>query len=164
MFLRLQTIPPKKLIGNCLRMSFSDNRTFELWKSFMPRRNQITDRVNDELISMQIYPAGFDFGHFNPIIEFDKWAAVEVYDFEHQPQELHNFTIPGGLYAIFKHKGTPADAPKTFGYIFGNWLPQSDYSIDSRPHFEVLGEKYKNDSPDSEEEIWIPVRRNKHHE
>jgi AraC family transcriptional regulator len=30
--------------------------------------------------------------------------------------------------------------------------------LDNRPHFEILGEKYKQGSPDSEEEIWIPVK------
>jgi len=30
--------------------------------------------------------------------------------------------------------------------------------LDNRPHFEVLGEKYKNGDPESEEEIWIPVK------
>jgi AraC family transcriptional regulator len=29
--------------------------------------------------------------------------------------------------------------------------------LDDRPHFEVLGEKYKNNDPTSEKEIWIPI-------
>jgi AraC family transcriptional regulator len=29
--------------------------------------------------------------------------------------------------------------------------------LDNRPHFEILGEKYKQGSTDAEEEIWIPV-------
>jgi len=37
-------------------------------------------------------------------------------------------------------------------------LPNSDYELDNRPHFEILGKKYKNNSADSEEEIWIPVK------
>jgi AraC family transcriptional regulator len=49
-------------------------------------------------------------------------------------------------------------APKTFQYIFGTWLPNSEYVLDNRPHFEILGEKYKNDDPTSEEEIWIPIK------
>lgn len=45
-----------------------------------------------------------------------------------------------------------------FQYIFGTWLPASGYYLDNRPHFEILGHKYKNNDPDSEEEIWIPVK------
>jgi AraC family transcriptional regulator len=43
-------------------------------------------------------------------------------------------------------------------YIFNTWLPQSNYQLAPRPHFEILGEKYKNNHPDSEEEIWIPIQ------
>jgi AraC family transcriptional regulator len=37
-------------------------------------------------------------------------------------------------------------------------LPNSAYELDDREHFELLGEKYKNNDPNSEEEIWIPIR------
>ena len=33
------------------------------------------------------------------------------------------------------------------------------YILDNRPHFEVLGGKYKNNDSNSEEEIWIPVKQ-----
>ena len=35
----------------------------------------------------------------------------------------------------------------------------SEYEFDNRPQFEILGEKYKNNAPDSEEEIWIPIKK-----
>jgi AraC family transcriptional regulator len=51
---------------------------------------------------------------------------------------------------------------KDFGsfmnYIFMEWLPQSNYQLDNRPHFQILGEKYKHNQPDSEEEVWIPIK------
>ena len=34
----IKIIPQKKLIGKRLTMSFANNRTAELWRSFMPRR------------------------------------------------------------------------------------------------------------------------------
>lgn len=53
---------------------------------------------------------------------------------------------------------------RIFICIFSDWLPKSDYELDERPHFEILDEKYKNDDPNSEEEIWIPIRnKNNHH-
>lgn len=157
MFLRIETIPSRKLIGCSLQMSFAQNRTFELWKSFMPRRKEIQS-VNNELISMQVYPDGFDFIKFNPEIFFDKWAAVEVNHWDQIPEDMQQFALPGGLYAVFLHKGKASEGDRTFGFIFGTWLPESDYVADNRPHFEILGEKYKNDSPDSQEEIWIPIK------
>jgi AraC family transcriptional regulator len=44
-----------------------------------------------------------------------------------------------------------------FEYIFSEWMPKSMFKIDDRPHFEVLGNKYRNNVKDSEEEIWIPI-------
>lgn len=158
MLLRIQNIPPKKLIGKRLSMSFTDNKTPELWRSFMPHRNEISKRIDADLISMQVYGDAFDFSAFNPNATFEKWAAAEVTDFENVPQDMETFTIPQGLYAVFLHKGAASEGQKTFSYIFGTWLPGSGYTLDNRPHFEILGEKYKNDDPDSEEEIWIPLK------
>ena len=153
----IETLTPKRLIGKRLIMTFADNKTVELWKSFMPRRKEITNNLTNDLISMQVYDPSFDFSNFNLNAEFEKWAAVEVRNFDTVPSEMETYSLTGGLYAVFRYKGSNRDT-KIFRYIFGTWLPDSNYSIDNRPHFEVLGEKYKNDDPDSEEEIWIPVK------
>lgn len=150
----LETISAKKLIGLKLRMSLADNKTGQLWQSFMPRRMEITTNLSSELISMQVYPPGFDF---RPATTFEKWAAIEVSDMAMVPDQMEAFVLPEGLYAVFHYKGSSLDN-RIFQYIFGEWLPNSDYRLDNRPHFEVLGAKYKNASPDSEEDIWIPVK------
>ncbi len=150
----LKTISSKKLIGMKLAMSFADNKTGSLWQRFMPRRKEITNNLSSDLISMQIYPAGFDF---SPQREFEKWATVEVSDLATVPDQMETFVLQEGLYAVFQYKGSSTDM-RIFQYIFGEWLPTSGYQLDSRPHFEVLGDKYKNANPDSEEEIWIPVK------
>jgi AraC family transcriptional regulator len=103
-----------------------------------------------------VYPHSY-FEAFNPAQEFEKWASVEVSDFEHIPANMETFVLPGGLYAVFEHKGSGYDN-SIFQFIYGTWLPASEYLLDERPHFEVLGEKYKNNDPDSEEEIWIPIK------
>jgi len=149
----------KRLIGKRLAMSFADNKTFELWKSFMVRRGEIINKLSHDLISMQIYPPNH-FSDFNPNNKFEKWATVEVSDFDIVPHDLETFIIPGGLYAKFEYKGLSTDQ-KIFQYIFWEWLPSSNYLLDDRPHFEVLGSKYKNNDPSSEEEIWIPIKEKK---
>ena len=70
---------------------------------------------------------------------------------------MEKFTLEGGLYAVFDYKGLPGN-PEIFQYIFTEWLPGSGYLLDNRPHFEVIGAKYKANSPESEEEIWIPIK------
>jgi len=154
---KIELLNGKKLVGKRLTMSFSDNKTVKLWQSFMPKRKEITNNVSTELISMQVFPRSFDFHFANPDAEFDKWAAIEVADFQNIPEEMETYTIPGGIYAVFHYRGLNTDT-SVFQYIFGTWLPHSNYLLDNRPHFEVLGAKYKNNDPASEEDIWIPIR------
>jgi len=141
-----------------MQMSLANNKTQELWKSFMPRLKEIENIVGQDLYSMQVYRQLPDFNNFSPETEFIKWAAKEVVDFSVIPEGLEQYELNGGLYAVFIHRGLPSEFQKTFYYIFGEWLPGSAYEIDNREHFEVLGEKYKNNDPESEEEIWIPVK------
>lgn len=148
------TLAEKKLIGRRLRMSLAANRTGELWGSFIPRRKEITNSLTTELISLQVYPWPVDFSDLTR--EFEKWAVVEVSDFDPVPDGMETFTLPGGLYAVFHYKGSSSDT-RIFAYIFGIWLPASPYLLDDRPHFEVLGSKYRNNDPESEEDICIPI-------
>ena len=155
---RFETLSEKKLVGKRLTMSLVNNKTGLLWGSFMPVRGTIANPVNTDLFSMQVYGPEYSFQNFNPHAEFEKWAVAEVTDFNAVPDGMETFTLPGGLYAVFIHKGPASEGERTFRYIFGEWLPNSGYELDNRPHFELLGEKYRNDHPDSEEEVWIPVR------
>ncbi len=158
MFLRTESISPKKLIGKHVRTNMIENKIPQLWASFMPRRNEIQNRMDDNFISMQLVDSLDYFRNFSPSTFFEKWACAEVNDLATIPNEMESFLLPAGMYAVFLHKGTASDAPKTFGYIFGTWLPQSEFELDHRPHFEVIGSKYNNNSPDSEEEVWIPIK------
>lgn len=80
--------------------------------------------------------------------------------FNKTPEGLETWDFTGGLYAIFLHKGVSADAPKTYSYIFQQWLPNSSYQLDDRPHIAIMGKRYKHNEADSEEELWIPIRIN----
>ena len=153
---RIEVLEEKKLVGKRAIMSLVENKTGELWKSFMPHRKEIRNNVSMDLISMQVYEPSF-YINFNLRNEFEKWAAVEVTDFDNVPNEMESFTLASGLYAVFDYKGSSADN-SIFQYIFMIWLPNSKFQLDYRPHFEILGVKYKNNDPNSEEEICIPVK------
>jgi AraC family transcriptional regulator len=154
---RIEILQEKKLVGKRIVMSLSTDKTVDLWRSFMPMRKEIKNIIGNELYSMQVYSQTY-FNDFNPNTEFEKWACMEVTDFDSIPNEMESFTLKGGLYAVFLHKGTASEGQKTFQYIFETWLPNSVYVLDNRPHFEILGAKYKNEDPDSEEELWIPIK------
>lgn len=138
-------------------MSFLQNTTRALFQSFMPRRNEIVNKKLDSIYCIQNYPHDF-FKNFNPSAPFEKWAAIEVTDTHDVPASMESLVIPEGLYAVFLFKGKASEAKGFFQNIFTSWLPSSEFELDHRPHFEILGAKYINDSPDSEEEVWIPIK------
>lgn len=155
MFLRMEENEARTFIGAKVQMSFAANLTVPLWQNFMSRKGEL-EPLNDLLFSIELYSNDF-FQSFDPRKEFEKWAAVEVSTSHSIPGGMDQLSVPKGKYAVFLHKGTPEDGPKTYGYIFEKWLPASEYQLDTRPHFAVMGEKYIHNDPNSEEEIWIPV-------
>lgn len=151
---------PKQLAGISMQMSFADNKTRELWQAFMPRLSEIKGRIGDSLYSLQVYNESF-FKDLTVVKPFTKYALAETDGSDKLPPGMEVFSLPAGLYAVFHYVGSPAEAPNAFIYIFSTWLPQSEYTLEYRPHFEVIGTKYNNASPLSEEEIWIPVKLRK---
>jgi len=154
---RIERLEERKLIGYNLRMSLTNNKTDQLWRQFGPRIREIQNRVTEDKISMQIYDSSY-YANFSPDNEFEKWATVEVESFNSIPNEMKSFILQEGMYAVFDYKGSSSDN-SIFQYIFWKWLPKSPYQIDDRPHFEILGKNYKNNDPNSEEEIWIPIKK-----
>ena len=150
-----KTYPSTKFIGKNLSFTYADYRAFELWSSFMPRRKEVPNAIGTDLYNIQINPIGFSFGLHEPFV---KWAAVPVANFDFVPYGMEPLEIPEGLYAVFQYKGDQLNAPAFFNVIYTEWLPASNYESDQRPQFEILGAKYKTNDPNSEEEIWIPVK------
>jgi len=156
---KIKDIDSKKLIGICISTSLADDKTSLLWNRFMKLKGSIASTKGENLYSVQEYGEKFMKGEFDTQSEFNKWAATEVSGFGKIPKGLEKLEIPAGKYAVFTHKGTAKEFSETSNYIFYEWLPASEFVLDDRPHFEVLGEDYKGpENPDSIEHIWIPVK------
>lgn len=154
---KIVSIPVKKLIGYSIEMSLLNNQTQTIWQLFMPRLKEIKNAVSADLFSLQNYPDDY-FTNFTPETIFTKWAAVEVKNFENIPEGFEKLEIPSGKYAVFLHKGNTEMFAKTAQYIYTEWLPNSGFQLDNKPHFEVLGDNYLgHENPESEEEVWIPI-------
>ncbi len=154
---RLEIFPGKALTGMREDMSLSNDTTRSLWQRFRSFLVTISEKPPLNFYSVQRYPKDY-FKDFDAARIFEKWAAVPADFLVEKADGLNNLIIPEGLYAVFIHRGAAVTARQTFEYIFSTWLPRSNYELDERPHFEQLDERYRNDDPDSEEEIWIPVR------
>lgn len=146
------------LIGLKISTSLSEDKTYNLWNSFMKRVSEIKHRQDDRYYSVQLYPVNSDMESFTPITKFDKWAAVAVNSIDEIPEGMEAVEIGGGKFAKFRHKGVAADFYRTSQYIFGTWLPSSGYELRSTHHFEVMASDYKGpNDPNSEEDVFIPI-------
>lgn len=155
---KIMDIAAIHLVGMKEKTSVATMNPAEQWKQFMQRRNEVV-HIPNKYFSVQEYPTDYSFQQFNPTALFEKWAAVSVNDIVEIPKGMDAMTIPAGTYAMFLHKGTMQYFPKLMQYIIGVWLPNSDYELDGRPHFEQLDERYLGpENPNSEEEIWIPIK------
>lgn len=154
--IHIKSLLPKTLAGFHLNMSLATNRTAELWRSFMPIGAQLSP-INSLKYSLECYPMGY-FEQFSATTEFEKWALVEIESNQVVDPPFERFRLEGGEYAVIHYRGLGGD-PSVYQWFYSEWLPQSGYLLDQRPHFEVLDERYKNGDPTSEEEIWIPIKR-----
>ncbi|WNJ18373.1 GyrI-like domain-containing protein [Pontibacter sp. G13] len=154
---KIVELPSKKLIGMSRTMSVADNQTTSLFQGFMPRRKEIQGQVRPtETYALQVFQPDH-FHAFDPTRAFTKYALVEVEADSPIPLGMEQFDLPAGKYAVFNYVGPGGDG-RIFQYIYGEWVPKSGYRLADRPHFEVLGPRYKHQDPTSEEEIWIPIQ------
>jgi len=72
---------------------------------------------------------------------------------------LKKYTISGGKYAMFLHKGAYENFPQAYAYIFNEWLPESNYSLLDKPCFEIyLNRDPRRTKPENlRTEIYIPL-------
>ena len=157
LFLRFEEMPPLTFTGfhrrtNLLKAPMTTN-----WRELRQRKQELPGCVDDDFYAVRLYDSPAYFQAFQPQLEFDQWAAVRVYEDSVVPDGMQQLQSPGGLYAVFLHKGTPARFAQTAQFIFGSWLPQSGYVLDHRPHFERIAPGYRADDVNAEEEVWVPV-------
>lgn len=153
---RYETLAPKILVGQQQTMSLANNSTGALFSSFMPRRKEIGNLQDQYVYDLRVYPSGY-FTAFSPANSFVKWALVEVGEVLELPAGMEVFHLVGGEYAVFRTADGRTD-PNIFQYIFGQWMPNSNYVLGDRPHFERLDPKGIKNNPAADEEYWIPIK------
>jgi len=138
-------------------MSLANNRIAELWRTFMPRRGEVAQRINGNVVSLQVYPPDY-FAAFNPATPFEKWALVEVARVEALPAGMKPFVLPAGAYAVFHYQGPGGDRPciNTTSSAPG-FLPRATPSTTA--HTSKYWEAHTNTTTLlRKKEIWIPLR------
>ena len=155
---KIELIPQKQLVGYVIEMSLINNKTHDLFSRFMPTKKQIENTISSDIFEVMVYDLSY-FKNFNPNHSFIKWAALEVSTPKIHHKDMQSLTLNEGMYAVFRYKGLPQEFGMFMNSILREWIPQSHYEIDHRPHFNILGKAYKNNHPDSEEDVYIPIKK-----
>ena len=117
----IKNFEERTLIGMWKSMSLSNNRTYELFSDFMPRRKEITDLKDERNFDIRIYPEGY-FGDFSPSRDFVKWAGAEVAQVVEIPRDLEVFVLGAGSMLSFTIRDDLTIQP-SFGTSLPNGYP-----------------------------------------
>ena len=147
------TRPAVKLVGIRNHYDDSDLSLPKLWSGFSPYRDQIPNRANNE--SFGIYECYKEDGD---TVNFSYICSAAVTNFDDVPEGMITRELPEQLYAKFIHQGSISDLDKTLKYIWGSWLPKSDYEYEEKPDFELYPPNYNVMDPGCEMALHIPVR------
>ncbi len=151
----------KKLIGLHCKTSLLQNNIPTLWKIFMRRKHEIVERIDNGWYGISGYSSanGFEPNRFSSSSMIEKWATVEVKNFDLIPSEMVSYKLTGGNYAKFIHRGGKKNVQMSFEYMYSVWLPNSIYELDDRDHFEHYPKDYKGpENPESELAIYLPIK------
>jgi AraC family transcriptional regulator len=97
----------------------------------------------------------FSNGRMEEKGELDQYIGVATT--EEFPENFSKLEVPALTWAIFESTGPfPSTLQETWGRIFSEWFPSSNYQVTEGP--EILSIKTKDlTSPSVKSEIWIPV-------
>ncbi len=144
--------PETKVIGVSRQYREDDLDIETLWSAFRPSVPQIRNRVGTDAFGIyeayQEDKSGFGFSYV---------CSVEVTDFDDIPPDMIARTLPAHLYAVFRHRGPISYLPETLKYIWGSWLPKSDYEYRETPDFELYSPGSRPDDPEKALSLYIPI-------
>lgn len=128
------------------------NPIIGLWQEFNSRRSEIKNAIPD--VCFGLTPNEHMYDEKQSYI-----AAVQVTKVDEVPEGMVSRTVPAAKFAVFTIKGKVSELGKQFDFIFGKWIPESEYEIDMVDSIEVFGEKAKDmNSENYEFELYIPVK------
>jgi AraC family transcriptional regulator len=129
----------------------------EAWGEFAQRNSAIKYTVGRSVYGIEDYSHDFQMNEPG----FPKYyyiAGLEVGMLANIPPGMKGKDIPAAHYAVFTYRGPLDGLHDFFQFIYGEWLPKSNYTIDpnSSLDFECYNEPV-TDMNNALVEIWVPV-------
>jgi len=126
-----------------------------LWCKFLARADQVPNRIGDEMFGIIYDRPESERAHPH---ELQYIAAVRVSSTAEIPDGMAAWTVPGGMFAVFTHRGRIENIGATVHEIHRVWLPSSQYEHAEMAEVEVYDHRFCPDREDSEMEYWVPIR------
>lgn len=152
------TMEPKKVVGMEVSTTMKENKIPQLWTDFMPRFNEIKPVENAAYGVCYPCDCTEKCEEMGEDSEFKYLACAEVENFDNIPEKMKTYTIPGGKYAIFTHKGSLDTLGDTYDSIFGKWMGENNLEYENRGSFELYDDRFKYGEDESIMEIFVPVK------
>ena len=141
-------------MGFSTETSLLENQTALVFKQLMIWRKDSDEHRAQPVYDIKVYPEAY-FSSFNPSRSFTKWAAVQQQNTK-QIDGLQSYDVDNGLYLCFTCEGSVS--AQFFQELYTSWLPQSEYELDDRPHFDKIWPDSAQRGAVLKEEIYIPVK------
>ena len=155
----LRTIDSMEVVGMEATTSMENNTIPALWMTFLQRASEIQGRRNLKFYGLCKNDPSLNLANFNEKTVFTELVCVEADHSMNIPDGMVKYTVRGGKCAVFQHKGKMENLPHTYNYIYGTWIANSEFELDSRDDFELYDERFFGpDNDNSIMEIWIPVK------
>lgn len=150
---RMEARDKLKVVGVVNEYELDELDVLILWKTFKPFANNIQNRVGSEAFGL--------YQNYNQIkgkTQFTYACCVEVSDLNNIPVGMEGWEVDQQNYAVFDHKVGVNKIDDTLRYIWGRWLPQSNYEFRLAVDFEVYAKQFDYKNLDNNiTEIWIPI-------
>ena len=151
---RIVTLDQLVLIGRPYFGDAENNKFAQAWDRFFPFEDQIPSKVNHQVwYGVEIYGPEFHKDH-----QWMYFPSTEVSSLDEIPEALFGKILPSATYAVFTVKGGVPKIGETFMYAYDTWFPASEYEVAHPFDFEYYDERFKADDPDSELDIYIPIK------
>lgn len=143
-----------KVVGtSCNASENMKEKIDRLWRTFEPRIEEVKARAP----GVNYFGIG-EMG-CGEEKDFIYMAGVKVTDFKDIPEGMEAREVPSQQYAHFTHKGLGSTVPKFFDYIYGTWLPGSNYEVVGNTFFEYYDERATcPDDPENIMQFYIPIK------
>jgi AraC family transcriptional regulator len=147
---RIVDHPAFTVVGLKVHGKNENNEIPRMWEALNPRVGEIKHRVDNDVAYGISTNLDEQSGAFDYIAGFAVGRTEEI------PDGMVHFQVPGGKYAVFR-----TSLPRlgeTFLYAYRTWVPRSGYELAGGPDFELYDEEFDPNEPDSEFDVYVPIR------